>query len=104
MIKYKIKRNDKVMIIAGKEKGKVGIVKQLLPVKNRVLVEGLNKVIDFNKATRTGLSEKEASIHISNVSHVDPVSGESTRTKIVINGDTKHLVSKKSHKVIRQII
>lgn len=99
--KFKIKKSDKVIVISGKEKGNVGIVRQVLVEKNRVIVEGLNKVIDFNKRERTGISEKEASIHISNVAHLDPVDQKATKVAIRINGDTKQIISKRSGKVIR---
>lgn len=101
MKKFKVKKNDRVYVLAGKEKGKIGVIKQVLVDAERVIVEGLNKVVCFNKQTREGMSEKEASIHISNVAHVDPVSKKPTRVKVFVNGDVKQLVSKKSGKVIR---
>lgn len=101
MKKYKVKTNDKVIILAGKDKGKIGIIKKMVTDKDRVIVEGINKVIDFNKRERTGISEKEASLHISNVSHVDPVDSKPTRVKVVMNGNLKQIVSKRSGKIIR---
>lgn len=100
-IKYKIKKNDHVCVIAGKEKGKTGVVKEMLISKGRVIIEGLNKVVCFNKQTKEGMTTKEASIHLSNVSHIDPVSGKPTRVKVVYNKDEKNLVAKKSGEIIR---
>jgi len=101
MKKFKVKKNDKVYVLAGKEKGKTGIIKKVLVEAERVIVEGLNKVVSFNKQTREGITTKEASIHISNVAHVDPASKKPTRVKVLVNGDVKQLVAKKSGKVIR---
>lgn len=101
MKKYKIKKNDKVFILAGKEKGKSGVVREIITKNDRAIVEGLNKVVCFNKNTKEGMSTKEASIHISNLSHIDPVQNVPTRVKVVINGDVKQIVAKKSGKVIR---
>lgn len=100
-MKYKIRKNDRVIVIAGREKGKVGIVKQVITATNRVLVEGLNKVVCFNKRTREGMKEKEMPMHISNVSHIDPVDNKATRVKVVMNGDVKQFVSVRSGKVVR---
>jgi len=105
-VKFKVKKSDKVMVLAGKDKGKIGVIKRMIINrenfdKTRVIVEDVNKVIDFNKRERTGISEKEASIHISNVAHVDPVDSEPTRVKVVLNGNLKQIVSKRSGKIIR---
>jgi large subunit ribosomal protein L24 len=99
--KYKIKKNDRVLVIAGKEKGKVGVVKQMLIEQSKVIIEGLNKVVCFNKETKEGMTSKETGIHISNVSHIDPSTGKPTRVKVVYNGDVKNLVAKKSGTIIR---
>lgn len=100
-MKFKVRKNDRVYVLTGKEKGKTGTVKKVLTETQRVIVEGLNKVVCFNKQTREGMTQKEASIHISNVAHVDPASKKPTRVKVVVNGDVKQLVAKKSGKIIR---
>lgn len=99
--KFKIRKSDKVIVISGREKGEVGIVKKIITETSRVIIGGLNLVKCFNKKTRAGMTTKEASMHISNVAHVDPVDGKATRVKIVVNGDVKQVVSKKSGKIIR---
>lgn len=71
MPNHKIKRDDTVMVIAGKNKGRTGKVLKVLPSKGRVLVEGVNVVKRHVKAqgdTAGRIVEKEATLHISNVS------------------------------------
>ena len=67
----KIKKNDTVMIIAGKERGKTGKVMRVLPDKNKVIVERLNLVKRHSKSRQPqgpqGIVEKEAPLHLSNV-------------------------------------
>ncbi|EXF26172.1 50S ribosomal protein L24 [Nesterenkonia sp. AN1] len=80
----KIKKDDLVQILTGKDKGKQGKVLQVLPAKERVLVEGVNRVKRHLRAgqfgsTEGGIVESEAAIHISNVAVVDPETGKPTR-------------------------
>lgn len=67
----KLKKNDVVMVIAGKEKGKSGRILKLLPKRNRVVVEKINMIKRHTKPSKQmphgGIVEKEGSIHISNV-------------------------------------
>lgn len=67
----KIRKNDTVVVIAGKDKGKKGKVRRALPRGNRVLVEGLNMIKRHSRARRAarqaGIIELEAPIHVSNV-------------------------------------
>lgn len=83
----KIKKGDKVVIIAGHEKGKEGTVKQAMPSKNMVIVEGLNMVTKHNKPSQqseTGsITHKEAPIHVSNVAIVDPKTKKPVRVGYV---------------------
>ncbi|WP_342262154.1 50S ribosomal protein L24 [Alphaproteobacteria bacterium endosymbiont of Tiliacea citrago] len=104
-MKIRIKRGDNVFILAGKDKGKTGIVKSVLIKRNRVVVSGVQVVKCFNKKKiMAGGSEfKEMPIHISNVAHVDPKSAKPTKTKIEIKDNKKLLISKKSGEVIRVV-
>jgi large subunit ribosomal protein L24 len=80
--KLKIRRGDKVMVIAGRNKGARGDVVKVLPSENRVIVQGVNIVKRHTRPSQLnpgGIVEKEAPIHVSNVAHVDPDSGEATR-------------------------
>ena len=70
----KIKRDDTVVVIAGKDKGRKGKVLKVFPAKSRVLVENVNVVKRHSRPTQThkgGIVEKEAPIHISNVRKVE---------------------------------
>ena len=82
----KIKKDDLVQIIAGKDKGKQGKVLRVFPSRDRVLVEGVNRVTKHLRAgqnnqgsTEGGLQVVEAPLHISNVAVVDPETKKPTR-------------------------
>ncbi len=81
----KIKKGDLVVVIAGKDKGKQGRVLEVLTDRDRVIVEGVQRVTKHTKVgqsqrgTRTGGIETEAPIHISNVMVVDPETKKGTR-------------------------
>lgn len=85
-VKMKIKKNDNVIVIAGKDKGKTGIVKQVLPKENRVVVVGVNRVTRHTKPSQTdpqgGRKQVEAPIHVSNVALTDPKDNKATRVGI----------------------
>jgi large subunit ribosomal protein L24 len=94
--KLKIKTGDNVIVIAGKDKGKTGNVLSVLRSKDRIVVEGVNIVKHHRKATQENpgkIEEKEASIHISNVSHLDPDSGKPTRVKYEVKDGVKKRIS-----------
>ncbi|MBI2707696.1 MAG: 50S ribosomal protein L24 [Proteobacteria bacterium] len=80
--KFRIKKGDTVCVISGKDKGKSGQVLKLLREDCRLVVQGVNLVKKHQKQTVSqegGVVQKEASLHISNVAHVDPVSKKPTR-------------------------
>lgn len=88
--KFKIKKGDKVMVIAGRDKGKQGEVLRVLRDDDRVLVQGVNMVKRHTAQSQTssgGIIEKEASLHISNVAHIDPKSSKPTRVGYKIDKD-----------------
>ena len=93
-----IKSNDKVKVIAGKDKGKEGVVLRVLPAKDRVVVKGVNVVKKHQKPNNAnpngGIVEFEAPIHVSNVMLIDPSTIEPTRVGF------KVVVSKKSGNAI----
>ena len=94
--KFKIKTGDTVIIIAGKDKGKTGNVTSVIKADDRVIVEGINIVKRHRKATQESpgkIEEKEASIHISNVAHLDPENGKPTRVKYEIKDGIKKRLS-----------
>ena len=80
----KIRRDDEVVVLAGKDKGKTGKVTSVLTSDNRVVVEGVNMVKKHTKPNPQlgepgGIIEKEASIHVSNVAIVNPATGKADR-------------------------
>ena len=73
--KLKIRKGDRVKVIAGRSKGKVGDVLRVLPAEQRVVVSGVNVIKRHTKPSRTdsgGIIEREAAIHVSNVAVLDP--------------------------------
>ena len=86
-VKFKIRKGDRVVVLAGKDKGKSGEVIRVMPKDARVIVQGVNVVKRHTRASRTdtgGIFEKEAPLHVSNVAHIDPKSGEPTRVGIKV--------------------
>jgi large subunit ribosomal protein L24 len=82
MGKLKIKKGDSVVVVTGRDKGKTGEVLRVLPAASRVIVQGIN-VAKRHARPRMGdpggIIEKELTIHISNVAHIDPRSSKPTR-------------------------
>lgn len=101
--KFKIKSGDTVQVIAGDHKGSEGKVVKVLKEKSKVIVEGVNMVKKHTKPSaqnpQGGIVEKEAPIHISNVSLLTK-KGETTRVGYRMDGDKKVRFSKKSNEVI----
>lgn len=80
--KFKIKKGDKVVVLAGKDRGKRGEVLRMLLREGRVLVQGVNMVKRHTRPSQSqpgGIIEREAPVHISNLALEDPKSGEATR-------------------------
>jgi large subunit ribosomal protein L24 len=94
----KIKRNDQVIVIAGKDKGKKGRVLRIIVAKNRVLVEGVGMIKKHVKPNPQaniagGILEQEAPIHISNVALLDS-EGKKTRVGFQIDGEKKTRIAR----------
>ncbi len=98
----KLKKNDTVIILAGKDKGRTGKILEILHEKNRVLVEGINMVKHHQKARKEGqkgsMIDKAMPLHISNVSLVE--GGKAVKASFKIDGNKKTRVSKKTGKTI----
>jgi large subunit ribosomal protein L24 len=79
----RIRKGDKVIILAGKDKGRTGEVIKSIPDANRVVVSGINMMARHTKPSQAdpqgGIKRLEAPIHVSNVAHVDPTTGKATR-------------------------
>lgn len=99
-----IKKDDKVIILAGKDKGKKGSVVKSLPKENKVIVGGLNMSKVHRKPRKSGekgqVIEKPMPIHISNVSLLDSKTSKPTRVYFKMEKNKKVRVSKKSGSVI----
>lgn len=99
-----VKTGDKVKVIAGKDKGKEGIILKSFPKTERVLVEGVNIVKKHQKATQAnpngGIVEVEAPIHVSNVMIVDPSTGQPTRVGHKFVDGKKVRVAKRSGEIL----
>jgi large subunit ribosomal protein L24 len=101
--KMKIKKKDRVIVIAGKDKGKIGEVTMVMPKENRVVVAGVNVVSRHTRATpqdQGGIKQKEASIHVSNVAHLDPKDNKPVRVGFKTVKDTKVRFAKRSGQAI----
>jgi len=100
----KIKKGDKVVVIAGRDQGKRGEVLKSFPSENRVVVQGVNVVKRHQRPTQMsqgGIVEKEAPIHVSNVLHEDPKDGTPTRVGFkVLEDGRKVRFAKRSGEVI----
>lgn len=100
----RIKKGDKVQVIAGKDKGKQGVVLQVYPKKERVIVEGINVVKKHAKPSQInpqgGIIDFEAAIHVSNVMLIDPETKEPTRIGYKMIDGKKVRIAKKSGKPI----
>jgi len=82
MPKLKIKKGDNVVVITGRDKGKRGEVLRVFPADNRLIVQNVHVARRHTRqqlGNPGGIVEKELTIHVSNVAHVDPKSGEPTR-------------------------
>jgi large subunit ribosomal protein L24 len=104
MAGIKIKRNDRVEVIAGKDKGKQGRVLRVLSDKNRVLVEGVMMVKKHVKPNpqrniKGGIAEQEATIHVSNVMLLD-AEGKRTRVGSRVEGDGRVRIARTTGAVI----
>jgi len=91
-----IKRGDTVVVIAGSDKGKTGKVLRVLGDKDRVVVEGINRVWKHvrpsQRTPQGGRIQKDAAIHISNVQPVDPTTGKGTRVRFQDRDGSKHRI------------
>jgi large subunit ribosomal protein L24 len=82
MPKLKIKKGDNVVVISGRDKGRSGQVMRVFPAEGRLIVQGVHVARRHTKPRMGdpgGIVDKELTIHVSNVAHVDPHSGKPTR-------------------------
>lgn len=101
----RIKKNDTVIVTAGRDKGKKGVVLASMPKENKVLVQGVNMVKRHTKPSQEnagGIISKEAPIDVSNVALIDPTSGKATRVGFKTVDGRKVRYAKRSGEVIEK--
>ena len=105
MAKFHIKKDDQVIVLAGRDKGTTGKVLKVVTAKERAIVEGVTIVSKSSKPSAAnpqgGIVKQEAPIHISNLNLIDPKSGKATRVKIEREGKTVKRIAKKSGEEIK---
>ena len=104
-VRIRIRKNDQVVVRAGKDRGKRGRVLVVVPGTNRVVVEGVNLIKRHTrpnpqKNIKGGIVEREASIHASNVMLLDPDTNEPSRIGTRVEGDRRVRISRKSGAVV----
>jgi large subunit ribosomal protein L24 len=104
MPKLKIKRGDNVVVISSRDKGKQGEVLRVFPTESRLVVQGVHIARRHTRQRMGdpgGIVEKELTIHISNVAHVDPSSGKPTRVGYkMLNDGRKVRFARRSGEVL----
>jgi large subunit ribosomal protein L24 len=100
----KIKKGDKVVVLAGRDKGRSGEVLQVIPKLDRAIVNGVNMVKRHQRQTAKeegGIVSKAATIHLSNLAVADPKDGKATRVGFkVLDDGRKVRVAKRSGDLI----
>lgn len=102
--KLKVKKGDQVVVMAGRDKGKRGEVLRVMPKEDRLIVQGVNMVHRHTRPSAQhpgGIVDKEATIHVSNVAHIDPKTSEPTRVGMkTLEDGRKVRFAKRSGEVI----
>jgi len=100
----KLKKGDKVVVLAGRDKGKRGEILEIFPKKGRAMVSGVNRVRKHRRPSTQGaggIEDMEVSIHLSNLAIEDPTDGSPSRVGFRIGEDgRKQRIAKKSGEVI----
>jgi large subunit ribosomal protein L24 len=103
-VKLKIKKGDNVVVLTGRDKGKTGTVMKVMPKESRVVVQGVNVVKRHTRPAagqQGGIVEKESTIHVSNVSLIDPKTSKPTRVGFkTVDGGRKVRVARRSGEVL----
>jgi large subunit ribosomal protein L24 len=95
----KIKKGDKVVVLAGKDKGRSGEVIRMMPKDDKAVVRGINMVRRHTKQSQSqegGIISKEAPIHLSNIAVADPKDGKATRIGFEVKDGKKVRIAKRS--------
>ena len=104
MSKLKVKKGDNVVVISGRDKGKQGEVLRVFPSESRLVVQGVHVARRHTRQRMGdpgGIVEKELTIHVSNVAHIDPTSGKPTRVGFKILDDGRKVrIARRSGEVL----
>ena len=101
--KYKLKKGDEVIVLAGKDKGKTGKIVKMIPKKMKAIVSEINRVKKNQKPDNNnpgGIIDKEMPIHLSNLSYYDPELKKGVRIGYKFNNEKKVRINKASGKEI----
>ena len=101
--KFKLKKGDEVIVIAGKDKGKKGKIQKMFPKKSKAIVSDLNKVKKNQKPDNNqpgGIIEKEMPIHISNLMFYDASNNKGSRIGLKFDNEKKIRIAKSSGKKV----
>lgn len=99
----KIRKGDKVVVLAGKDKGRSGEVISVMPKDDKAVVRGINMVKRHQRQSQTqeaGIISKEAAIQLSNLGVADPKDGKPTRVGFLVKDGKKVRIAKRSGEVI----
>jgi large subunit ribosomal protein L24 len=103
-VKLKIKKDDKVIVITGRDKGKIGQIMSVNPKEGRVIVQGVNLVKRHQKQSQTsqgGIISKEAPIHVSNIALYDEKAKSASRVGYREEKDRKVRFYKKTGDLVK---
>ena len=104
MAKMKIKKGDNVVVVSGRDKGKQGEVLRVFPTESRLIVQGVHVARRHTRQSMGnpgGIVDKELTIHISNLAHIDPQSNKPTRIGYKLLDDGRKVrVARRSGEVI----
>ena len=99
----KIRKGDKVVVLAGKDKGRTGEVVQVMPKEDKAVVRGVNMIARHQKQSASqegGIIRKEAPLHLSNIAIADPNDNKPTRVGFDFRDGKKVRIAKRSGEVI----
>ena len=105
-IKFKLKKGDDVIVLAGKDKGKTGKIVRMFPKQMKAIVSEINKVKKHQKPDNNqagGIIDKEMPLHISNLSFYDPISKKPVKIGYKIQDNKKIRINKSSGKEIKWV-
>ena len=101
----KLKKGDKIIVVAGKNRGETGTIVRVMPKDDLVLIDGINMVKRHQRATSAGragqIVDKAMPLHVSNVMLADPKTGKPTRVRIVKKDGARSRVAVKSNQEIK---